>query len=157
MKKLTILAALGLAVCSFLGAPIQAADSSYGCAIYNDQGCNGLRIGSGGTVTLDSGGTIDASAGTLTLGAGQIAGSKLANLGVDSTKLGKASVDSEKILELSVGTGKVRANAIDTSKLLWGVVGPDTAKVVCILGGNSRGFGVCSNSATMFGGCGNCQ
>ncbi|MEK6650459.1 MAG: hypothetical protein AABY75_05745 [Bacteroidota bacterium] len=94
---------------------------------------------------------------TLSAPSGSITGANLVALTIGSSKIGALSVDSEKIVKSAVNTEKVAVNAIDTSKLLWGSVAPDSGKIPCIRGGNTKGWGVCSNSATMAGGCGNCQ
>ncbi|MDI6774022.1 MAG: hypothetical protein QME60_01305 [Verrucomicrobiota bacterium] len=127
---------------------------------------------------ITAGGLTDASVANADIANLAIQSAKLAVLSVDSEKLAGNAVNSEKIQTLavqkghlavgavetdrlasgSVNTQKILRDAIQTSKLMWGSVGPDSGKIICIRGGNTGGFGVCSNSASIHvDGCGNCE
>lgn len=119
-----------------------------------------LHITAGGITdgAIDTG---DIASGAVTinkLGAGAVDTGALGSGAVTINKIRAGAVDTGALGSGAVNTGKILRDAIQTSKLMWGTVGPDTGKVVCIRGGNSGGFGVCSNSANIgVDGCGNCE
>jgi hypothetical protein len=76
--KKGIAAACGIAIAAMVlaifpaGRQVLAQDASYMANVYTDNGGNRLNVKSGGSIMVYSGGTLDVSAGTLTLSPGQM-------------------------------------------------------------------------------------
>lgn len=90
---------------AFTPKDVSAQDVTYGPKVYHDQG--------GDRLVIAAGGTLDASAGTLTLAAGQINSAKIASGAIDSTKLAASSVDTSKLITSAADTGKILCGKAD--------------------------------------------
>lgn len=73
------------------------ADATYQPKVYRKSGGDEEIVASGGTLTVESGGTLDVSAGTLTLAAGQIASAALAASAVTNAKIADATIHGAKL------------------------------------------------------------
>lgn len=83
--------------------------------IYMDQGGAKMHVGSGGTVAVESGGTLDTSAGTLTMAAGQVGTAALAATAVTQAKIANGSVGNAQLASDSASLSKVTAAAASVS------------------------------------------
>jgi len=102
LKKAAVYVAGALVVVALMYAALTpraavAQDSTYGPKVYKDQGGDRENVASGGSIVVYSGGTLDVSAGTLTLAAGQIATAGLAANAVTNAKLAADAASLAKV------------------------------------------------------------